>query len=277
MCPLKAGRYILIKALIALTRVEKGHSKGCVFIYFDWLEWWACSLAGKFISPLWGKALENHLFHQYSCPSYLWASEILSHHWALGADVKKSHLALKHSSVHGWDDACSITPSMECMLYHCEGWAFWNDQIWAESSFNLKLVFCCLSPGVVLLPRWWWEKWLRAVSLCCTSLRLPWTLPLLPHALFPLQMWIPPSPARPSGECPGRVLGHVFRNERCVNPVCSLMRLNSGSEDPIFFLFIIPDNLDSRGAFDTIVTVMQFVVNSIFYCISVLSSPNTIN
>lgn len=76
------GLYIFSKSMTSSHPGWKGHSKGSVFIYFDWLSG-GLVLSGKFISPLGGRALENQLFHQYSCPSYLWASEIFSDHWAL--------------------------------------------------------------------------------------------------------------------------------------------------------------------------------------------------
>lgn len=236
------GLYIFSKSMTS--------SKGSEFIYFDWLSG-LLVLSGKFISPLGGRALENQLFHQYSCPSYLWASEIFSDHWALGEGVKKSHLALNHSSVHCWNGACAVTLSkiykFKCILneflkheqlHHEELDALLSNdngiyvislcvvimvsfhrtaQIWAESSIILKLVFFfCFSPGVVFLPCEGEKTRLGAVPLCYTSPGPPWMLPLSPHALFPLQMWtlsIPPSPAPLSAKCPARVLQHVFRNE----------------------------------------------------------------
>lgn len=56
-CPFKAGVYIYFSKSINSSHPGwKGHSKGSVFIYFDWLSG-GLVLSGKFISPLGGKAL----------------------------------------------------------------------------------------------------------------------------------------------------------------------------------------------------------------------------
>lgn len=191
------GLYIFSKSMTSSHPGWKGHSKGSVFIYFDWLSG-GLVLSGKFISPLGGRALENQLFHQYSCPSYLWASEIFGP--PLGEGVKKSHLALNHSSVHPWNGACAVTLSkiykFKCILnellkhgrLHHEEFdaSLSNDngiyvislwvvimvslhrtaQIWAESSIILKLVFfvsvleLCSSP--VRVGKLDWELFLSA-------------------------------------------------------------------------------------------------------------------
>lgn len=194
ICPFKAGGSIYFQNVwLTFTQVEKGHSKGSVFIYFDWLSG-GLVLSGKFISPLGGRALENQLFHQYSCPSYLRASEIFSDHWAVGDGVRKSHLALNHSSVHCWNGACAITlsknykfkcilnellkhgrlhqeefdalPSDDNEIYVISLWvvivvSFHRPaRIWTESSIILELVFfvsvleLCSSPVRVRKPDW---------------------------------------------------------------------------------------------------------------------------
>lgn len=170
--------YIFKKVWLALTRVEKGHSKGSVFIYFGLAEWWACSLRQIHLSS------RRQGFRKPAISS-IQLSILSLGFWNIfrslgpGGGRQKSHLALNHSSVHCWNGACAITLSeiykFKCILnellkhgwlHHEEFDAFLSNnngiyvislwvvkmvsfhrtaQIWAESSIILKLVFFFVS------------------------------------------------------------------------------------------------------------------------------------
>lgn len=200
ICPFKAGGYIYFQ------KVWLGHSKGLFWL----AEWWACSLKQIHLSS------RRQGFRKPAISS-IQLSILSLGFWNIfrslgpgGGGVKKSHLALNHSSVHRWNGACAITLSkiykFKCILnellkhgrlHHEEFDALLSNdngiyvislwvvimvsfhrtaQIWAESSIILKLVFLFQSWSCVP-PPWGWENQTESCSSLLHITRSPLDAP----------------------------------------------------------------------------------------------------